>query len=1409
LAARPVNALLADLRTWWGGRRKGETVGLAGVVQFLYFQLARTRDRLAGLRRRRAEFTQGYARAATEEDKRQQILDFARDLGAGRWQLRGDRRAFRRWFGPDAVTERCLRRQAEAERALAFCLDRLGVLAAALVGQESSAKAPAEVWRQLGLEAALRPLFFHDGDARVRIAALRSLAAVLRALPPGTQQPLVAADTLTYVYRAALDAREHVWIQCEALCLIPVLSPADLPRMIEHRLRQPGEGDELFVRRRAVALLGENLPRLPELVKLIPLAGQDSSPFVRQQLAHAVLAAPPETTRAWLWHLARRDPVAQVRAAAVREALALLGREDLAAELPRLLIEVMGAEEDEFVLRVAVHAAGEVVGALAGAGAGSALLSAWQGPLTAALARLNRQAPSVAVRRWAAQARERIWCLTDPQARALNDRLRAALAGLPQGRSRRLPRRWLRGCPETVVGRVLSVLAQEDFGLDLEWRWWGARLTRGHVFRFRLWRFLHELRHSDPAKRQAFRHTVGRVSYANVRAPSAILSELAETKVPGEPLFLSKEGGWRPYLPLVDDVLSSLNQVLWVRPVRFYTSEGVTELRPPRSFAGRLWAYFKINLSYPHFARLRNWREGDPANPAAYLQALARLGFRLRFSPHEQRPGSSLAPDPAVTRFFPEAAETKPQGTVAPPTAAASLLPLLSLSAGFPAHASLVGERLSEWVPEFVSYFKSLFENTLPELTVFSLAALALFLGRHWFLNRSMRRARGQFSLVVGGWGTRGKSGTERLKAALMSALGYNLFSKTTGCEAMFLHAPSFRPTRELFLYRSYDKATIWEQRNVVRIAHRLGAEVFLWECMGLNPAYVKILQRHWMRDDIATITNTYPDHEDIQGPAGINIPEVMTRFIPPGARLLTSEEQMRPILAEAANQLRTSLRGVGWLEAGLLAPDVLKRFPYEEHPYNIALVLALAGELGIGPDFALKEMADRVVPDLGVLKTSPPAPLRTRRLEFSNGMSANERHGCLNNWVRLGFDRQDPDAEPGVWLTTVVNNRADRIPRSRVFAAILVNDISADRHFLIGGNLTGLVRYVREAWEEAVRQITLWPDSGATSSDPLHALEAAARRFRLPVRPETIRARLRVMAEAVLPGPAAAEILAAEEPDPAGLRQRLQAAGADPLLAEAAAQHYARDLQTQQEYRAFADRVRQAAANQRADLDRAFHALLWKWFQDKLVVIADYHASGDQIIDRICAETPPGFRNRIMGIQNIKGTGLDFVYRWEAWHACHRACALLRSPQAALAEQGLRELAAFQDYGIVCEEYVRETVRIAQQFPHARREDFQAQLRLILSQLDDSMQALRERLARGSQGSGRLARIVSAVEAFFDAGDAVRRRRRANRIYADLIAERISPERAALELQALNSRQKGGWLWKKLTGLGRWWKRH
>jgi hypothetical protein len=173
------------------------------------------------------------------------------------------------------------------------------------------------------------------------------------------------------------------------------------------------------------------------------------------------------------------------------------------------------------------------------------------------------------------------------------------------------------------------------------------------------------------------------------------------------------------------------------------------------------------------------------------------------------------------------------------------------------------------------------------------------------------------------------------------------------------------------------------------------------------------------------------------------------------------------------------------------------------------------------------------------------------------------------------------------------------------------------------------------------------------------------------------------------------------------------------------------------------------------------------------------------------------------MGMQNIKGTGLDFVYRWQAWETCYQACQELRGKTRDLAERGLRTLSTFQEYGVLCEETVRATVEEVRHSQTAQNELFQGELTVILSHLENAVEQVNRQLRMTSEsGAGALTRLLACTEAFLDSGDAVKRRKKANRIYQDLSNERISHERAALELQALNKRQKGGWLQRRVEDM-------
>ena len=1372
LEAEFISAIIAQFDIFFVAHKK--IYPSATVLQVLSLFLAERINsdsaRIVRLKKEFDDFTKRYSRSASPDEQQEHILNYSAQLGASAQQVEADRKAFSRWFGSDAMSDRFLNLVSHTERGMAFYMQRLGCIASKAL-QESNE--PASLWSTFALEKTLLPLFYHDGDQRIRAEAFKCLAVALRSLPSSMQANSINDSTQQYVYHAALDYRQQTWIQCEAINLLSTLSLEVFTKTIEKRLNNLRDGDDLFVRRRAILLLGDTLTRSPALSSLLDIVIHDTSPFVRQALAETLLQADHETILRLYPQLLLNDKTPQVRAAAAHLLPKLILQDALFDQVKLWLSQLLQQETDPFAMKITLNTVSACL-------LSDVLLQTperacqWTEHFTPLVETVHLNFLSLPVRRFAAMMRERLWCFSLPQRAQLAMQLQQHLAQCPPGKSVKLPRGFINNANINEAGRVLSVVCQRDFGADIERTLFGWRIWRGHVLRFRLWRLIHEFRHPSPDKRQAFNHTIGRVFYGNHRAPSSILSELAETKVPGEPLHFGTEAGWRPYVPLVDEFISAIDQNYPVKPIYIYSSEGITEIIPPRNLFKAVLAKVKLTWNFAQYARLRNWVEGSQQSPDAYLQAMQKIGFNTRFQSYAMNAEVNKAESSHLVarHSVPSHAET----------AATESNVQRFFPAGFALDAADLWSRIQ-------TYFFSVFGNTILELIIFTAVAMLIFFGRHLFLNYQMRLARNAVPLVVGGWGTRGKSGTERLKAALFNALGYSVVSKTTGCEAMFLHGPAYGKLREMFLFRPYDKATIWEQFNVVRITARLKGEIFLWECMALTPSFVQLLQRKWMRDDFSTVTNTFPDHEDLQGPAGINIPEVMTNFIPHQGMLLTSEEQMLPILSVAAEKLGTPVRKITWIESGMLTDDILSRFPYQEHPDNIALVLAMAHELGIAPDFTVKEMADRVVLDLGVLKTYPVASLRSRKLEFINGMSANERFGCLGNWKRTGFADHNMQENPGHILAGVVNNRADRIARSRVFAGVIAGDIQADLFVLIGSNLKGLQGYIRESWQALSSTYSLWP---AESDSAVDVLTQMAKRMRIVHTEAHAIARLESMLSGtnVLDTASICALYNQVEP------LQLAIKNAQPDYADEILQFVDRDKKTLTEFNALKQQLEalpeKSTAN--AELDKAFRELLWLWLEQKIVVVTDYYASGNQIIDLVCRHTPPGFKNSIQGLQNIKGTGLDFVYRWQAWDTCYQACQLLQSSEPEFAQQGLSTLSSFQEYGVLCEEHVNNTVAKVKLSNTAQNERFQGGLTIIAANLDSAMQEVRAQMS-SMRSTGWQEKILSIIESFMDAGDAVKRRKIAMKIYEDLIAQRISHFRAALELQQLNKDQKGGWL--------------
>ncbi len=198
-----VQEVIAAYRAWPPSAAFSADAGETGagelaqqVVEFLLHHINQQHMQIAALHQRHAAFNQQYMPASGPEEQQQSILDYASDLGATSRQLRGDRRAFFRWFGHDAITDRYQHRHAIAELRLTFSLQRLGILAAYVVRTIGPTVGDTQLWPRLNLERTLRPLLAYEGDNRVSSAAFQCLATALQAMPHETQEGRVTENTL-------------------------------------------------------------------------------------------------------------------------------------------------------------------------------------------------------------------------------------------------------------------------------------------------------------------------------------------------------------------------------------------------------------------------------------------------------------------------------------------------------------------------------------------------------------------------------------------------------------------------------------------------------------------------------------------------------------------------------------------------------------------------------------------------------------------------------------------------------------------------------------------------------------------------------------------------------------------------------------------------------------------------------------------------------------------------------------------------------------------------------------------------------------------------------------------------------------------------------------------------------------
>jgi poly-gamma-glutamate synthase PgsB/CapB len=1296
-------------------------------------------------------------------ERREVLARFLRATVGDRVLLAGDMRALERWLDFEAIQERLV-------GAIADRLDEIEVSYRAMPALAAEVEEGTELARVLADAAVLPAAMRHAARARaapIRVAALGGVAGLVALLPAAQR---LGAIGVTGARQAADWARSPTtprWARVACLEIVANVFGAQALEILaaEVERRDGPARDAMILRRHALRLVGE-LPCAPERrLQVARLAATDPSEHVRQELARVLGRLPlPEAVEA-LGRLTREDGSARVRGVALQVLAARAQTDpDAARQADRVLTSRLADASDSLDLRVALEAIATLC-----AGPHPTL------PRRALVPALSAAAQRAELSAELTDATGALLLRLQVDAAPLVDAARRTieqnLATLGEGQNRLIE------LPQALTGpdveRALAVAARGDHGAALHARGHGRwALTRGEPRGLRAWRLVHELVHPRPDKRKGFVHTHARRPAGEIVAPPVGMAEVTPTTVPGERQLHGPVGGWGPFLPRVDDLLAACASP---HPLRTVTARGTVTLRGPQRLRDRVRARLVVSLRYAELARERDrcLVATEPAEQRRFAERARSLGFSIELGDTTgDVDGTAFAlPSSLAARFL----------SVAPPF----LLP--------GALEGLIAFVLSPW------------GSSPAHLAVVAWLVIAyVILSAAWTMG-AIERARRSIPLTIGGWGTRGKSGSERLKAALMHGLRYDVVVKTTGCEAMFIHARRDLPAQELFLHRPYDKATIWEQRDVLRSASRLGAQVFLWECMALQPRFVELLSGQWLQDEVTTLTNAYPDHEDVMGPSGEDVARVIGLFIPRRGVTFTSEEQMLPLLRDAARAKGTRLVAVEPLEADLLPLDLLARLPYDEHPRNVALILALAAHFGVDRERALVEMGDHVVPDLGVLKTYPNVRVRGRTLTFSNGMSANERAGFLSNWMRLGFDRHDPDGDAGRVTMLVVNNRADRVPRSRVFAEILVRDVAVDHIVCIGTNLDGLRRFVEEALDAALAETTVQGEGGTAAA--LARFESALRPLNLPRQPGALDEILARLVTPLPEGPELAQRIATEPPvraavdalDAQALRSALEAFLPPDDVGGLRAEVIAHAARAASRLRAVRDAraAVEAAVGRGAgpEADQIVRKVLRALFLERFAVVESKDATGDQVVDFLARQIPPGHDARVMGCQNIKGTGLDFVYRWLSIAAVRDALGRLRESPERRAET-LLWFATHADYGLIdCREALA-TLRAVRDEASPEWAEHEH----LLASVVDRLEALEQKKAAALASTGGKAwgsRVLDRLEGLVDHLDSVRRRRRATRILADLYAGRVGQGKAALLCRQLNAREKGGWLAK------------
>lgn len=230
----------------------------------------------------------------------------------------------------------------------------------------------------------------------------------------------------------------------------------------------------------------------------------------------------------------------------------------------------------------------------------------------------------------------------------------------------------------------------------------------------------------------------------------------------------------------------------------------------------------------------------------------------------------------------------------------------------------------------------------------FIISALAFGVILYFWSNEAIRveRARKEIPHRVLVVGSRGKSGTVRLVASVLSDSGVSTYAKITGTVAEEIDTQSaVTATKRL------GPVSASEMSEVLIRAHHSGANAVVFECMAVLPKLIAFVQNKVVQAQIVIIPTIRLDHLEDEGDTIPGITKNILSGLQHVNTLITGEtdEDSLKVMRWWARRHHVKLIEV---TQNSTAPVIAGH-----HPTNIETAIAVAGELGIERGQAIDAM--------------------------------------------------------------------------------------------------------------------------------------------------------------------------------------------------------------------------------------------------------------------------------------------------------------------------------------------------------------------------------------------------------------------------------------------------------------------